>query len=123
MAELSYKLIGSRIRRARMDAQLTQDQLAELANITSQHLSHIESATTKLSLPCLVSICNSLNITSDSILLDSITGKVEPAHIHKDIERVYGDCTTEETYHMLAVSTSVKNSMRTYPKHSESSRK
>ena len=71
--ELNYTLIGARIKKIRKEQHITQDRLSEMAGISPQHLSQIESAKTKLSLPALINICNALNITTDQILCDVLT--------------------------------------------------
>lgn len=68
--ELNYALIGERIKKIRKSKKMTQDKLSELSSISPQHLSQIESAKTKLSLPTLINICNALEVTADKILCD-----------------------------------------------------
>ncbi len=109
--ELNYSLIGMRIKKTRKAQKITQERLSEMAGISPQHLSQIESAKTKLSLPALVSICNALNVTTDKILCDVLTAE-NKAEISSDIEEVFSDCTANEIYLMLAVAESVKRSLR-----------
>lgn len=70
--DLDYKKIGIRIKEERLKLNLSQEKLSEMINMSKEHMSHIECGTTKLSLPTLVKICNSLGISPDLILLDSI---------------------------------------------------
>lgn len=42
--ELNYTLIGARIKKIRKSQNITQDRLSEMAGISPQHLSQIESA-------------------------------------------------------------------------------
>lgn len=109
--ELNYTLIGIRIKKIRKEQKMTQDKLSELAEISPQHLSQIESAKTKLSLPTLVSICNALNVTADKILCDVLTAE-NPSEINSDIAEVFSDCTADEVYLMLSAAESVKRSLR-----------
>lgn len=69
---LDYKKIGTRIKEERLKLNISQEKLAEMIDMSKEHVSHIECGTTKLSLPTLVKICNTLGITPDLILLDSI---------------------------------------------------
>lgn len=39
---MDYKLLGKRIRAARLAAGMSQEQLAEMVGLTSQHISHTE---------------------------------------------------------------------------------
>ena len=43
---MNYTLLGQRIRAARLSAGLSQEQLAEMVGLTSQHISHTEVAST-----------------------------------------------------------------------------
>lgn len=44
---LDYRVLGLRIKAIRVDARLTQEALAERANLSTDHISHIETANTK----------------------------------------------------------------------------
>lgn len=60
--------IGQQIRRARENARLTQEQLAELLDCTAQYVSMMENGRYGISVKMLRTLCTSLNISSDSIL-------------------------------------------------------
>lgn len=109
--ELNYSLIGARIKKIRKAQKITQDKLSEMAGISPQHLSQIESAKTKLSLPALINICNALNVTTDKILCDVLTADTTE-QINSDIAEVFGGCTADEVYLMLGVAESLKRSLK-----------
>ena len=110
--ELNYALIGARIKRIRKSQKLTQERLSEMAGISPQHMSQIESAKTKLSLPTLINICNALNVSANKILCDLLSAdNIE--QIGADIAETFKDCTADEVYLMLSVAESVKRSIRT----------
>lgn len=109
--ELNYALIGERIKKIRKAQKFTQDKLSELAGISPQHLSQIESAKTKLSLPALINICNALNVTTDKILCDVLTADTSE-EINSDIAEVFKGCSSDETYLMLSVAENLKRSLR-----------
>ena len=106
---LNYKLIGVRIRNMRLSQDLTQENLAELSAISPQHVSHIENGGTKLSLPCLVSICNALKTTPNDILMDSVDNSVP--QFAKEVSTVFSDCSNAEIYLMLAQAENLKKSL------------
>lgn len=108
--ELNYTLIGIRIKKIRKSKKMTQDKLSELSGISPQHLSQIESAKTKLSLPTLVSICNSLDVTTDKLLCDVL--EAENTEIKSDIAEVFGDCTADEAALMLSVAENLKRTLK-----------
>jgi len=107
---LNYKLIGVRIRNIRLSQELTQETLAELSDISPQHVSHIENSGTKLSLPCLVAICNALKTTPNDILLDSIDNNAP--QLSKEIAAAFADCNNDEIFMMLSMVDNFKKSLR-----------
>lgn len=60
--------VGARIKQARLDAGMTQEQLAEAIQIGVKHVSMIECGTTGISLSGMLKICAALNVTSDELL-------------------------------------------------------
>ena len=109
--ELNYALIGMRIKKIRRSLKMTQDRLSELSGISPQHLSQIESAKTKLSLPTLINICNALNVTADNILCDVMTADTLEQQ-NSDISEVFDGCSADEVYLMLAVADKLKQALR-----------
>lgn len=107
---MDYKLLGQRIRTARIAAGLSQEQLAERVGLTSQHISHTEVATTKISLPALVKIANALHTSVDKLLFDSV--QESKTHLMTEVQTVFADCTPDEVYVMLEAAIAVKRSIR-----------
>ena len=60
--------IGKRIQQARKAKRYTQEQLAELINMSSQNLSQLERGITGISVSFLISVCKALEVSSDFIL-------------------------------------------------------
>ncbi len=65
---MDYILLGRRIRLRRREAGLTQEQLAEKAEISPSFLGHVERGSRKLSLETLLKLCRALNTTADALL-------------------------------------------------------
>ena len=65
---IDYYAIGQRIRQIRKARGLSQDQLAEQVGISTVHVSHIENANTKLSLPVFVRLTEVLQVSADELL-------------------------------------------------------
>ena len=107
---LNYKLVGVRIKNARLTKNLTQEKLAELVGISPQHVSHIENGATKLSLPCLVAICSALNITADKLLMDSLPQS--EIHLLYEVSKTFDGCTSDEIFYMLTIAESLKKALR-----------
>ena len=66
--------IGNQIRIARESAGLTQDRFAELVSLATKNVSDIERGVVGISVATLIRICETLSISSDSILFDEGTG-------------------------------------------------
>lgn len=92
--EINYADIGKRIRARRIKMGLSQERLAELADLSVPHMSHIETANTKLSLPVLVSIANVLKTTPDALLCDSLN--FSDNSYDNEIQEYIKDCTTAQ---------------------------
>ena len=107
---MDYVLLGQKIRAARMSAGLSQEQLAEMVGLTSQHISHTEVASTKVSLPSLIKIANALHTSVDRLLSDSIHDS--KAYLMDDVEMFFSDCDPDEIYVMLEAANAVKKSLR-----------
>ena len=107
---MDYALLGQRIRAARLSAGMSQEQLAEMVGLTSQHISHTEVASTKISLPALVKVANALNTSIDKLLFDSIHDS--KPHLLNDVQTVFSDCDPDEVYVMLEAASAVKKSIR-----------
>lgn len=66
---MNQKQIGKNIKDLRKEQHMTQGELAERANISTIHLSHIETGTVNMSLDTLLGLCNALTVTPNDILL------------------------------------------------------
>lgn len=69
--ELDYHKLGKRIKEQRLKKHLTQEKLGEIVNVATSNISHIERATTQVSLPSLVKIANALDTTLDWLVCDA----------------------------------------------------
>lgn len=68
---MDYYAIGQRIRKIRKARGLSQEKLAEQIGISTTHMSHIETANTKMSLSIFAKIASALEVQSDELLYDS----------------------------------------------------
>ena len=69
--ELNIQM-GSRIRKARLQAGLTQEAFAELLNLGPKHISAIERGIVGLSMETLQNICQVLHVSADTLLFGDI---------------------------------------------------
>ena len=109
---MDYYEIGQRIRKIRKARGLSQEQLAEKVGISTTHMSHIETANTKLSLPVFVDIAEALEIQTDALLYDtpreSISTSIE------DIARTLNGCNAKQARIIADMVKSMKESFETY---------
>lgn len=63
--------VGSRIKKARLDAGLTQEQLAEMVNLSTKNISMVECGISGISLSTLQKLCVALDVSSDHLLFGS----------------------------------------------------
>lgn len=78
---MDYEKLGMRVRNARKENGYTQIKLAEMTGYSVQHISHVETGNTKLSVELLVSLSNVLNVSIDSLLGDSLENKDYPEFV------------------------------------------
>ena len=107
---LDYKAIGKRIKIARINADMTQERLSDLLDISPSHMSNIETGTTRVSLTTLVKLANALDISLDDILCDSVT-HARP-QFERDIQQVLDECSDYEIRVVADVARSVVDAMR-----------
>ena len=75
----NYNLIGARIKSARENMHITQEELATLIGCTSQHISVIERGIKIPRLVTFIKIINALHIPPDILLQDNIpTIEIDP---------------------------------------------
>ena len=71
--EINYVAMGERIRRARENERLTQEQLAEACSISTAHMGHIERGTRTPSLEAVFRISKALCISMDYLFTESFS--------------------------------------------------
>lgn len=108
--ELDYKVIGKRIKEYRKKNKMTQAELAEKVGVEPTTISHIERATTKLSLSTLICIANTLETSLDELVY---TNLAKSSHISVSIiENLLTDCTPDEISTIAEVIKTTKSVLR-----------
>lgn len=97
MKEINYVQVGQKIKSLRMEAGLTQEQMAERCEISTSFLGHIERGTRKLSLETAVKIADCLHVSMDSLLME---GKQTDFSILSAVEAILRkqDSTKQEQF-------------------------
>jgi transcriptional regulator with XRE-family HTH domain len=68
MSEKSKKQIADRLKRARLESNLTQDELSEKAGLSTNYYARIERAEVKPSIETLEKLVKALKLKSSDIL-------------------------------------------------------
>lgn len=110
---LNYYEIGQRIRKVRRAQDMPQEQLAEKVNISTVHMSHIETGSTKMSLAVLVEIAVALNVSTDELLFDRHPGQQKQSAVD-DIQSILDTCTPQQASIISEIIKSAKNAMDKY---------
>lgn len=108
--ELDFKFIGQRIKIARIKKKLTQEVLSEKINVSPQHVSNIETGNSSVSLPTLVAIANTLGVSVDELLCDTILSS--KAVFENELEEVLRDCNEYEIRFITDIVKASKKSIR-----------
>ena len=69
---LDYEKLGQRIKYARIEKGLTQETLGEILELSNNYISSIERNHSIPSLETFLRICNTLDVTADQLLADSV---------------------------------------------------
>jgi len=109
---LDYYKIGQSIRKIRKAHGLSQEELAEKINISTTHMSHIETGNTKLSLPVLVDIAAVLEVRTDDLLSSNPAAATNSAL--DDIAAVLDRCSAQEAKIITDIVKAAKLSMDKY---------
>ena len=109
---MDYYKIGQNIRKIRKAHGFSQEELAEKVNISTTHLSHIETGITTLSLPVLVDIATALEVRTDDLLSDASVFASNSAL--DEIAAVLDRCTLKESKVISDVVRATKLSMDKY---------
>lgn len=107
---IDYVSIGKRIKKNRRNLGMTQEQLAERINISVPHMSRIETGTGSPSLQTLVDICNTLDITVDDLMQDSLTAAQKK--LEGRLGEIAEDCSAEELHLVAEVAETMLKNVR-----------
>jgi transcriptional regulator with XRE-family HTH domain len=93
-------LLGNTIRQARIDNKLTQEQLAELVQITPTHLKHIESEHRKPSIEVLFALAETLHFSLDALFITD--GSKEHSRRKNELQLLINTCSDNELDVLIA---------------------
>ncbi len=101
MKEINFREIGKKLKETRTSKGLTQEYIANMADVNTSHISNIENNRVKVSLPTLVHICNALNVTVDYILSEEYTDT--SSVLDEEILRHLRSCTVKTKKQIIQI--------------------
>ena len=107
---MNYKSLGKCIKIAQIKADMTQDRLSTMLDMSPSHMSNIETGSTRISLTALVNIANALGVTVDDLLYDSVI-HARP-QLERDIQQIVDSCNDYELRVVKEVTQSVVDALR-----------
>lgn len=94
--------IGKKLRSRRLELGLTQEEVADEANVNVSHISNIENNKVKVSLSLLIRLCQILDTTIDYILGNEFPETTEP--IDRELIKVINTLPDEKKELLLRIA-------------------
>ena len=91
---IDYNIVGERIKKARLEKQLTQENIAEKLNVSVAFLSRIERGTSHINLKRLHQICSILDVSEGYLL--SGTYDDSNNYLNEEFKELLEKCTPEQ---------------------------
>ena len=91
---LDYKVIGQRLKNARIAKNLTQEDLAEKIDISVAFLSRVERGNSHINLKRLNQVCNLLDVSEGYILNGAFSNSTN--YLDKEFSELLKSCSPEK---------------------------
>lgn len=91
---VDYTVIGERLKKARKDKHLTQEQLAEKIDVSIAFLSRIERGSSQINLKRLSQICQILEVTEGDILNGASSKSTK--YLNSEFADLLKNCSSEK---------------------------
>ena len=96
---MDTKYIGRRIKVARERKGLTQEQLAEMVDLSPMHMSVLERGVKPPKLETLIRIANALDVTADILLQDLLDNHLDA--VDSEARRLISQLSSEDQLRVL----------------------
>ncbi len=97
-----YGVIGRRIKTARIEQKLTQEELADKIDVSVAFMSRVERGSSKINLNRLTQIAEALNLSPGYLLTGSNTASKD--YLKEDFRQILDKCTPEQQRLIYAIS-------------------
>ncbi len=91
---LDYKLMGERLKKARIQKGYTQEKLAEIMKVSIAYISRIETGKTHVNLKRLNELCMVLD-TSESYILNGASDN-SISYLNTEFNTILKDCSSRD---------------------------
>lgn len=107
MKDINFEKIGQTLKELRISKGLTQEYVANIADVNTSHISNIENNRVKVSLSTLILICNALQTTVDYVLSNEY---LSPSDVlDTEILRELQNCSAPEKEKILQIIRILQN--------------
>ncbi len=101
---IDYIALGKCIRKCRKEQGLTQAKLAEMIDISSNHISKVENGTTKPSLQVFADIADALNVPMDQLMLRNPNKSAAGSSTYTDkVNQIFDSCTAKQKISVIQI--------------------
>lgn len=97
-----YNVIGRRIKNARIERNITQEELADRIDVSVAFMSRVERGTSQINLKRLTQIAEILNVSPGYLLTGSNTASRD--YLREDFRQVLEKCTPAQQRLIYAIS-------------------
>ena len=115
-AKKTYYEIGSRIRKARQEARISQEDLATAADISDAYVSDIEAGRRNFSVDMLLGISDALSVSCDWLLRGDAVGPeryiLPQSNTKNELSSVLDGLTEDELHDILQLVTDLKRTLK-----------
>ena len=109
---MDYMVFGRELKKLRQQKHLTQEQLAERADLSVPYISHLERGSKKPSMAVLVRLAESLGVTVDRLL--SGNQEKDTVAFFPEVQELLADCSVLERVVLTEIVCAAKRSIRTH---------
>lgn len=107
---VDFGAVGARIRACRLEAGMSQERLAELSDLSTPYVSHIERGAKGPSLGALIRLSAALGVTIDYLLAGN--QPADQTAFLSDVQTLLSDCSLTERRIVLQVALATREALR-----------
>lgn len=108
--KIDYAAVGRRIRDRRVAMDLSQEALAERADLSPPYVSHVERGVKGPSLSALIRLAVALDVTLDYLLAGS--QPADQTAYMADVQALLDGCSLPERWIVLQVASATRGALR-----------